>query len=244
MPLPENGTMREHLDILLDKITQEIPFSIIRPSDGERTVMLGETLTNCDNWTFKKGGVLQQQLLDAVKTVDPNLYIGIPCNTCNKPWNCTPEIYNDFIKKFNVNLQQRTYANIFGNSNWQPFTEYLKNYKKGFYVVSSGNDLTTLTIKGHHIIDSKLVDVWDTKGEEETVRLLKFIMPLKNEVICFSAGPLSKVWVPMCMKANPGNTYLDVGASIDLFTKGKTARLYTEQSHPFSKEACRFAAAP
>ena len=44
----------------------------------------------------------------------------------------------------------------------------------------------------------------------------------------------------MCMKANPTNTYLDVGASIDIFTKGTTNRLYTNKSHPFSKEVCVF----
>jgi len=238
--LPANGTMREHLDILLDKITKGVPFGIIRPSDGERSVMLGETLTNCDNWTFRAGGRLQKQLLEAVKTVDANLYIGIPCNTCNKPWNCTPAIYNDFINKFGICVAQRTYANIFGNSNWQRFVEYLKAYTKGFYVVTSGTETGDMPIKGHHTIDAKLVDVWDEKGDMETQRILAFVTPLKHELICFSAGPLSKIWIPMCMKASPTNTYLDVGASIDIYTKGQTARFYTNAEHPFAKESCRF----
>jgi hypothetical protein len=202
--------------------------------------MLGTTLTNCDNWTFSAGGRLQQQLIDAVKIVDPNLYIGIPCNSCNKNWNCTPEIYNDFVKKFNVSLMQRTYANIFGNSNWNIFSNYLKGYTKGFYVVTSGTKDGVLPIKARHIIDAQLVDVWDTKSNEETGRLLEFIKPLKHELICFSAGPLSKIWIPMCMKLHPTNTYLDVGASIDIYTKGKTVRFYTEADHPFAKETCKF----
>jgi len=240
MPLPAQGTMREHLDILLDKITKGVPFAIIRPSDGERSVMLGTTLTNCDNWTFRAGGRLQQQLLDAVKIVDPNLYIGIPCNSCNKNWNCTAEIYNDFITKFNIPLSQRTYANIFGNSNWDVFIKFLKGYTKGFYVVTSGTKDGVLPIKARHIIDAQLVDIWDTKSNEETGRLLEFIKPLKHELICFSAGPLSKIWIPMCMKLHPTNTYLDVGASIDIYTKGKTVRFYTEAEHPFAKETCKF----
>ena len=172
--------------------------------------------------------------------MDPNLYIGIPCNTCNKPWNCTPEIYNDFIQTFKINTAQRTYANIFGNSNWSIFTDYLKKYTKGFYVVSSGNECGELPIKGRYIIDDKLVDVWDTEGEKMTECILNFIEPLKNELICFSAGPLSKLWIPVCMKKNPTNTYLDVGASIDIYTKGKTARFYTEATHPFASESCHF----
>ena len=91
------GNMTDHLNMLLDKIRAGVNFGLIRPSDGEYTILKGQTLTNCDNWTFKTGGKLQEQLASAVQTVDQNLYIGIPCNTCNKPWNCTDTIYNDFM---------------------------------------------------------------------------------------------------------------------------------------------------
>jgi hypothetical protein len=217
-PLPANGTMREHLHILLEKVKAGVPFSIIRPSDGERSVMLGESLTNCDNWTFTKGSKLQEQLVAAVQTVDPNLYIGIPCNTCKKPWNCTPAIYKNFIDDFKVPLAQRTYANIVGNSNWQPFTDFLKSYSKGFFLITSGTSITDLPIKERFVIDSKLVNTWDADGAAETERLMRFIARKRGELICFSAGPLSKIWIPMCMKANPTNTYFDVGASLDIFT--------------------------
>jgi tetratricopeptide (TPR) repeat protein len=237
---PLKGSMSDHLDSILQKIKYQTPFGLIRPSDGEYTVLKDETLTNCDNWTFEKGGILRQQLLEAVKTQDPNLYIGIPCNTCNKPWNCTDKIYNDFTETFGVPLAQRTYANIFGNSNWPRFTEFMKSYEKRFYLITSGTHASNLPIKERYIIDEKLVNNWNSNGTSETQRLLEFIKDKKNQLICFSAGPLSKIWIPMCMKLNPGNMYLDIGASLDIFTKGLTNRLYTNQSHSFSKEACIF----
>jgi FkbM family methyltransferase len=237
---PLQGTMRGHLEKILEKIKSETPFGLIRPSDGEYSILKDESLTNCDNWTFQKGGKLRDQLLEAVKTVDPNLYIGIPCNTCNKPWNCTQKIYNDFLEKYQVPLQQRTYANLVGNSNWQTFTDFMKSYEKRFYLVTSGTHQSTLPIKERFIIDSKLVNNWNTQGDSETERLLRFIKGKKNELICFSAGPLSKIWIPMCMKANPDNMYMDVGASLDIFTKGSTNRFYTNPQHAFSKETCRF----
>lgn len=234
------GTMRNHLDSILEKIKSKTPFGLIRPSDGEYSILKDETLTNCDNWTFEKGGKLRKQLMDAVKTKDPNLYIGIPCNTCNKPWNCTDQIYNDFIEKFEVPLAQRTYANLVGNSNWSIFADFIKSYEKRFYLVTSGSQPSNLPIKERYIIDAKLVNKWDTMGSIETLRLLKFIKGKTGELICFSAGPLSKIWIPMCMRVSPTNMYLDVGASLDIFTKGQTNRLYTNQSHSFSKEACIF----
>ena len=240
-PFPLKGTMREHLDWFMAKMKAGKPFGLIRPSDGERAVMLGRTLTNCDNWTFKEGGALQRDLLDAVKTSEPNMFVGIPCNTCNKGWNCTPAIYSDFVDKFKIPLSQRTYANIFMNSNWITFIEFLKGYKAGFCLVTSGKEPTVdLPIKERHMINSKLVDHWDTDGNEETERLLQFIAGNKGELILFSAGPLSKIWIPKCFEANPTNMYVDVGAALDTFTKGSTTRLYMNPEHPFAKEACQF----
>ena len=67
---PHAGSMREHLDWFLERIRGGKPFAIIRPSDGERMIMLGKTLTNCDRWTFQEGGSLQKLLLDSVKILN------------------------------------------------------------------------------------------------------------------------------------------------------------------------------
>jgi hypothetical protein len=237
---PLKGSMKDHLTSILSKIKTKTPFGLIRPSDGEHTILKGDTLTNCDNWTFTQGGILQKQLLEAIQIVDPNLYIGIPCNTCNKPWNCTDEIYNNFIDRFGVPLAQRTYANIVGNSNWKTFSEFMKCYTDGFFLITSGTMASELPIKERFLIDPLLVNNWDAKWKSETARLKTFISDKTEQLICFSAGPLSKVWIPMCMKANPTNMYMDVGASLDLFTKGGSNRLYINSTHPFSREKCRF----
>ena len=236
---PLKGTMKEHLEQILEKIESGTYFGLIRPSDGEHTILKGTKLTNVDGWTFNQGSILQEHLLDAIQTVNPNLYIGIPCNTCNKPWNCTDAIYNDFIN-WKVPLGQRTYANLVGNSNWARFSEFMKSYSKGLFLITSGTHPSELPIKERFIIDSKLVNEWDTKGMSETERLKRFIADKKDQLICFSAGPLSKYWIPLCMSINPNNMYLDVGASLDIFTKGKTNRFYTNPDSPFSTESCTF----
>jgi len=238
--LPLEGSMRDHLDAILAKVSSRTPFALIRPSDGERMVLLNKTLTNCDHWTFSEGGRLHRDLLNALQTVDPNLYIGIPCNTCKLPWNCTEEIYADFIERFKVPLGQRTYANIFGNSNWKPFADFLRSYTPGFFCVTSGHLTTELPIKEIFPIDSKLVNVWDEQADQVTERLLSFLAGKKGELILFSAGPLSKVWIPLCWKANPLNRYVEVGGTLDVFTKGKSNRSYTTEGHPFALLSCRF----
>jgi tetratricopeptide (TPR) repeat protein len=237
---PLEGTMQGHLLTILQKISSKTPFGLIRPSDGERLVLLNKTLTNCDKWTYSEGGKLRQDLLYAIQTVDSNLYIGIPCNTCKLPWNCTEEIYSDFVDKFYVPLAQRTYANIFSNSNWKPFTSFLKEYANGFFVVTSGSIMTELPIKEIFGISETLVNDWDTKGDAETQRILRFVTGKKGELILFSAGPISKIWIPLCMAENPDNMYVDVGGSIDIFTKGASNRAYTTEGHRFANMQCRF----
>jgi len=237
---PLKGSMNDHLDAILTKIKIGTKFGLIRPSDGEYSILKNKSLTNLDSWTFTEGGRLRNDLLLGIQTKNPNLYIGIPCNTCNKPWNCTQAIYDDFINTFNVPLEQRTYANIFGNSNWKIFTKFIKSYEKRFYLITSGDSPSDLPIKERFLIDPLLVNNWDSMAISETERLMKFISNKKDELICFSAGPLSKYWIPLLMKYNPSNTYLDVGASLDIFTKGQTNRLYTNETHEFSKEVCIF----
>jgi tetratricopeptide (TPR) repeat protein len=241
---PLQGTMSEHLDQIIAKITTGLPFGLIRPSDGEHTILSNTTLTNCDHWTFTAGGQLQQQLMSAIQTIDPNLYIGIPCNTCNLPWNCTQAVYDDYTIRWGVQKNRQTYANIFGNSNWPRWSDFLKGYAKGFYAVTSGQHESPLQIKERFLIDEKLVDRWDQDGSAETDRLLRFVADKHGELICFSAGPLSKVWIPQCMKLNPSNMYVDAGASIDIFTKGATNRLYTTPNGKFANDICHFSFRP
>ena len=236
-----HGTMADHLDQLKGLMTQKIPFALIRPSDGEYSVIKGQTLTNCDKWTFQAGGQLQTDLTDAVQTDVSGLYVGIPCNTCNKSWNCTQPIYDEY--RALVKTQNITYANIFMNANWPAFVNMLKEDTRPLYVVTSGSLGTTdLSIRGRHIIDPFLVNKWDQEGVKETEKILDFVKSKNNALICFSAGPLSKVWIPKCWALNPTNTYLDVGAALDPFTKGPEikSRFYTDRGHAFAKEACLF----
>ena len=79
-----SGNSRDHFKVLLNKIKNNEHFGLIRPADGEYAVLRNRTLTNCDNWTFKTGGILCDQLLKSLSKYTANLYVGIPCPCCNK----------------------------------------------------------------------------------------------------------------------------------------------------------------
>ena len=232
------GNMSEHLNQIFTKIDNNEKFGLIRPSDGEYLILNNHTFTNCDNWTHNSNSLLRKQLMESVKIHIDNLYIGIPCNSCN---HSPSGIYNDYINIFNVNKNRLTYANIFCNSNWNLTVNYLKNYQKGFILITCGENNCNFPIKEKLIIDKFLVNKWEQVSENETKRILDFISNKNNELICFASGPLTKIWIPKCMEINNNNIYLDIGSVLDLYTKGEQYRRpYTCSDSPYSYESCNF----
>ena len=90
------GNMSEHLNQIFTKIDNNEKFGLIRPSDGEYLILNNHTFTNCDNWTHNSNSLLRKQLMESVKIHIDNLYIGIPCNSCN---HSPSGIYNDYINE-------------------------------------------------------------------------------------------------------------------------------------------------
>lgn len=230
------GNMRDHLIQIIQKIIKGDHFGIIRPGDGEYFILTNRTFTSQpgDDWTHTSNSILREHLMNSVKTINPNLFIGIPCNTC---CGSTSNIYDMKIPK-----SQLTYANVFCNSNWKFFLQFLRSYKKGFYLITCGTTPCNIfPIKERMYIDKFLVNKWDTVWEPETARILDYIREKNGELICFASGPLSKIWIPKCMEINPNNVYLDIGSALDYYTKGTTnARPYTNPSSQYSKECCSF----
>lgn len=233
-----SGNMRDHLEQIFLKIKSGDCFGVIRPSDGEYLIMENHTFTNCDNWTNHSDGILREQLIEAVKTVNPNLYIGIPCNTCG---HSPHDIFDNYLNKYQIQKSQLTYANLFCNSNWKLFIEYLKSYEKGFYLITTGTNECDFPIKERLFIDKFLVNNWNHIWEIETNRILEYIKDKKSELICFASGPLTKIWIPKCMEINPNNFYLDIGSTLDYYTKDtENARPYTDSNTHYSRECCWF----
>jgi len=245
--MPLSGNARDHFLQVLDKIRNGEHFGVIRPSDGEYIVMSNRTLTNIDNWTFNSGDVLREHLINAVQSRIPNLYVGIQCNSCP---HCDKHIHNDMMNNYLIRCNkerpkerpksQITYATIFCNGNWRDFIDFLKTYDRGIYAITPGTiETSEIHVKGRYVIDKYLVNNWNNLHEQETANVLNFVKDLKNELICFSAGPLAKIWIPLCMKMNPENIYLDTGSTLDVFLKGQEyGRSYVGVNCGYSKYTC------
>jgi hypothetical protein len=208
------GNSKEHLEIILKWIDDDKKFGLVRPNDGEYTIMNDSTITNIDNWTYNKGDRIKDDLINSLKKDLPNLYIGIPCNCCIQG----KEIKEFYKDKIQIPESRKTYGNIFVNANYKKFIDFIKNYKKDIYYVGPGKKYSEeIKIKDRFIIDKKLVNNWNVQHEIITNKLVNWISNKKDSLILFSAGPITKIWIPLLLEKYPNNIYLDVGSSLDVY---------------------------
>jgi hypothetical protein len=230
---PEGNSI-QHLKFFLNKLDKKEPFSIIRPGDGEYMIIKGQPFGTQDNWKFS-GGSLQNELLYSIKKAGkmPNMYVGIACHDC-----VGKDIINEIKTLYELN--NATYANIFCNKNWQFFINYLSTNKTPLYYIGPGTCTTNkLNIIDRYHVDENLIEKWDTIKQEFMSNILSWCKD-KNSIFCFSAGPISKLLIPLLTEINPTSTYLDVGSAFDIFLKETSNRGYITDNGPYSNIVCDF----
>lgn len=217
----QHASSQSDLEMFKTKIKNRIPFAVIRPSDREYHVLQNSTLTNCDNWTFRAGGRLSNDLKEAIELASKTCcYIGIPCECDNK------SMAQWYYNTFKMHPLYTTFANIFVNANWKNFTDFLMNDKVPFTFIGPQNNTSQFVIENFIQIPEFLVNEWDTKGQEYTDLILSQISSCTNQIFLFSCGPIAKILIAKLWASNPHNIYLDIGSSLDLFLKGHTNRGY------------------
>jgi hypothetical protein len=231
----QTATSQGDFDYFIQKIKKHTPFALIRPADGEYKVLQDNTLTNCDNWTFRSGGKLHKDLMEAVFKAKRNCcYVGIPCMECNK------EMCNWYIDFFKLNPLYTTFANVFVNANWKKWVNFLKESAFPFVYIGPGDKKTHFNVIKHYAIHKNLVDVYDLAGEEYVDFILSIVKETKGVLYLFAGGPISKIIIAKAWEKHPFNTYLDIGSSLDLYFKGETTRLYHNEGCELSNLVCHF----
>lgn len=231
----QQATSSNDFEFFVNKIRNLIPFALVRPADGEYQVLQNTTLTNIDNWTFKSNGKLCTTLNDALNLASQkNCFVGIPCGCCNL------KMAKWYISKYKLHPLYTTFANIFVNKNWKKWTEFLINEKISFFYIGPQPLPNTFFVQKYIPIPLYLVNDWDEKGEEYLSNILNEIKTHKNKIFLFSAGPISKIIISHAWNEHPYNIYLDIGSSLDSFSKGSSNRVYTIVGSDLSELECKF----
>jgi len=234
-----SGNSKEHLEIILEWINNDKKFGLIRPGDGEYNILIDNNIKVSDNWEFKKGGILKNDLTNSLKKNLPNLYIGISCDCCIMG----KEIQEFYKNTIQLPESRKTYANIFVNANYNRFIEFMKSYNKPIYYVGPGKkESDEIKVKDRFNIDKYLVNNWNEQHEIVTNQLVDWVSKIKDSLIVFSAGPITKVWIPLLLEKYPNNIYLDVGSSLGAYLdESPNLRLYqTNITSVDAQKVCNF----
>jgi hypothetical protein len=228
----------KHLNFFISLIDNNFPFSLIRPGDGEYMIMNNISFKTQDKWSYKINGRLTSDLINVKDLLkQKNLFVGLPCKDCQGQ-----EVFNWFVKTWELNTNQITYANIFCNKNWDRINSYISNKK--FYYIGPGDKKNNL-IKDRFLISELLVENWDLEYEKIYIEINTWVSNIlennqENNLFLFSCGPISKILIPRLFNKYPGNTFLDFGSSLDLLTKGSSNRPYMNKNNHYSNIVCDF----
>jgi hypothetical protein len=231
----QNATSTSDFNYFLNKIRNHNNFALIRPADGEYQILQNTTLTNIDKWTFNANGKLFEDLTKAIQLAsNKNCYVGIPCGCCGL------NMAKWYISTFNLNPLHTTFANVFVNKNWKNWVNFLINEKIPFTYIGPSALPSNFVVQKCITIPLYLVNEWDVKRDEVLSFILNEINQVRNKIFLFSAGPISKILISHAWNQNPNNIYLDIGSSLDIFTKGSTNRDYALEGSRSSQLECKF----
>ena len=203
-------SFRGDIEFIYDKLRNKDKFSFSKYADGEYAILRGQTITNCDNWTFDatKHDYVRRQLMESFTYKDDGYYVGISCPCCQ------PRTHIDWMRS--MVQSNMTWANIFVNSNHPFYVEkFIPEYLNHDVILFSREDskLQNLPFKiEKHIPISRtaFVDNFD---------LVNFfpVEEYTNKLFLFCAGPLGNMLAAKFWEKNTTNTYLDIGSTLNAY---------------------------
>jgi hypothetical protein len=207
-------------ELILNKVKNRESFSFSKYADGEYKILRNEKITNCDNWTFdpEQHPEEQKYLMESFQYDHKDYFVGVSCRCCQPPENC--DWMKDRVKSSNI-----TWANLFVNSNYPQFvTHMLKEFhewegRKVLLANEAGKDRRLpfrvdmyIPCNGHAFLMPYL--------REHLTHMTQLACEEDNQLFLFSAGPLGNILAHKLQLANPNNTYLDIGSTINPWTVG------------------------
>lgn len=221
----------------LNKIRNKQPFALIRFADGEYSIINNIVCHNSlDNWKYHgQKSMISKHLYEAMNINGSNAYVGIaaPCDDATMY-----KYYIDNIE-FKANL---TYANIFCNNNYAVFKNFIDTSDLNIVLISSdcfeNKKLGNLNVIYHYKIHERLVEFWETNWQMHKRNVEKLATMFNNTLFIISGGPVGKVMINFMYNINKENTYMDVGSTIDPYTKQKVSRHYQMDGNWYSNHIC------
>lgn len=227
----------EDFDYFWSLIEKGENFTFARYADGEVLLMKGQAVNEqtqafrVDRWKANDGlSKLGLDLLSTLSHTEDNYYYAISTIGDN------PNDY-DFLKQnIKQNEDKLTFVNLWINANYGVMKTKLDNLNRD--VVMICNWKATKDSFPFNVIDilsfpDNCVSFWEQNSEWFKSEMIDKFKNYNNTLFLISCGPVSEVIIDALYKANPNNTYVDVGSSIDEYVHGKKTRPYMDPNSQY-----------
>jgi len=231
----ERKSLNDEFDYLWHKIQSNENFAFIRNGDGERAIMMGQSVTAQEGWKSPNYiTILGKAIYSSIQIDDPSYYIGISCPCCDEPaynW------YRSRIKSRNI-----TFANMWANSNYVKFLKYFPQLKRDAVLIGNhrarGKKIGNLNILDYYLVSDDCISFWDNDSENFIEEIKAKYGNRTGLLYVVSAGPMSGPIIASLFKNNPDNCYVDFGSSTDSFYWDKVTRPYMNSISVYAKKNC------
>jgi hypothetical protein len=225
-------------------INTNINFAFARYADGEVMLMKGQAITDgtqassIDKWKSpNRLTKVGEQLLETLNHVEDNYFYAISSITDN---------VNDYtFLKNNINQKEDnlTFVNLWINANYNLMVKNLCSNKREVILICN-KDAKKENFP-FNVIDitpfpNDCINFWEENDKSFIDEITKKYSSLNNQLFFISCGPISEIIIDVLYKANPNNTYVDVGSSIDEFVHGYKTRPYMDSNSYYSKLISKF----
>jgi hypothetical protein len=202
---------RKEIEVFYKKLQSNEKFALSKFADGEWGAIKGDSFFPANGEWQANGNhplfeLARQELIESLQYKDPNYYVAIcPC-------------YKDAILFSRQEESQITYANIFVNYNYTFYKEkYIPLYQeRDIHLVTHKNtnlDNLPFKVEKFYPID---YNAWVLNRD-----LPEMILEddPKDKLFLFAAGSFANILSYKLWKNNKNNTYLDVGSTLNIWTK-------------------------
>ena len=230
-------------DRIISLINTKNSFVFVRYGDGESMLIDGIDVPkntqayDVDGWYSVGKTKLGDDIKVSLSHTEDSWYYGIPCECCNL------ECKEKLLKNLNVTKDQITYANLWVNSNYKFFKDWVNNLNEEIVLITNkkglGNDYPFKVLK-HIPIPDDCVNFYEKEKEKFIQEIINEVSDTKNKIFLVSAGPLSEVIIHFLYLNEPNNKYIDVGSALDEFVHKKITRPYMIYGNDYNLKICKF----
>jgi hypothetical protein len=219
-------------------------FTFTRYADGEVMLMLGnavESVTQAstvDKWSAPNGLTKAgKHLFETLGHTEHNYYYAISSVTDNL------SDYNFLKSNIKQNEDKLTFVNLWINSNYQKTIEQYHSLKRPVHLIcnyKARRENFPFTVASITPFPNDCINFWEENSEYFINELLETYKDKTDELFFISCGPISEIIIDRLYTANPNNSYIDVGSSIDEYVHGHKTRPYMDKNSIYSRMISTF----